>query len=114
MNAVMSHPKATLGELEWKVVDMARQDGPRSLNPEGLFVQLSRDLFGLPVARQLANKGLEALRRFCVRAWYWDAVRLRDVRALIDAGYSKSDVRRVLAHIASHRGFAPSVLQRST
>jgi hypothetical protein len=111
MRTAVSNNKASLGELEWKVVNMALDDGPRSLKPEGLMARISRDLFGFPVPQKLANARLEALRRFCVRAWHWDVVRLRDVRTLIDAGYSRADVRRILAHVGSYRGFVPSLAE---
>ena len=107
MNAITSH--SGLGSLEWDVVTIARKDGPRSLNPDGLLAVLSRELFGLPVTRRLANEGLEALRRFCVRAWYWDLIRKSDLKALTDAGYSTTDAMQILAHVAKHRGFTPTL-----
>jgi hypothetical protein len=108
MNAITTQSK--LSSLEWQVVAIARMDGPRSLNPEGFLAVLSRELIGLPVTRRLANDGLEALRRFCVRAWYWDFIRKSDLTALTDAGYSKADAMHILAHVAQHRGFTPSLL----
>src|SRR5215217_969812 len=72
----------TLGTTEWDVVRMARRDGPRSFNPNGLLARLKSSLFGIRVAQPLANDRLEALRRFAVRAWFWDVVRLKDMRAL--------------------------------
>jgi hypothetical protein len=110
MNAPTSN--ANLSELEWRVVEIAREDGPRSLNSDGFLSRLSRDLFGLPVARRLANDRLEALRRFCVRAWYWDLIRSQDLRSLMDAGYSSVAVFQLLAHIAGYRGFTPSIQER--
>ncbi len=88
---------------------MAKVDGPRSLNPDGFWASLARKLFGITVARSLANEGLEALRRFCVRAWHWDLIRTSDMGALIDGGYSRRDAQQILAHVASYRGFVPSV-----
>jgi hypothetical protein len=112
MNAIALIQTSKLSELDWRVVEMARQDGPRSLRPEGFWARLSRDLFGLPVPQSLANQALEALRRFCVRAWFWDFVRTSDVSAVAAAGYSWTDVQQVLAHIATHRGFTPSVQEQ--
>lgn len=108
MNAVTRNPEASLSDLDWQVVEMARQDGPRSLNPNGFWSHVA-DLFALPAARQLANEGLEALRRFSVRAWYWDLIRTSDMQTLIGAGYSRSDAHRILDHVAAHRGFTPSI-----
>jgi hypothetical protein len=98
-----------LSSLDWRVIDMARADGPRSLNPDGLIARFARDFLGLQVARGLANESLEQLRRFSVRAWYWDLVRGKDIRRLFDAGYTKTHVAQILAHIARLRGFAPSI-----
>lgn len=109
MNAFSHIQPSLLSELDWRVVDMARADGPRSLNPDGFLARVSRDLIGLPVARSLANPGLEALRRFAVRAWYWDLIRTADVRAFLDAGYSREHVLEILARVAAERGFTPSI-----
>jgi hypothetical protein len=107
MNAVSFSPD--LSELDWRVVESAREDGPRSLNPDGMLARLYREFFGLPVARRLTNEKLEALRRFCVRAWYWDLIRNRDLRTLLEAGYSSAAVFQILAHVAGFRGFTPSI-----
>src|SRR5690242_19264277 len=109
MDFTPAKPRESLSRLEWQVVEMAREDGPRSLNPDGFWTQLSRDLFGLPIARRLANEGLEALRRFCVRAWYWDLIRTSDIKALVAAGYSMANALQILAHVAGYRGFTPSI-----
>ena len=61
------------------------------------------------MARRLTSKKLEALRQFCVRAWYWDLIRTSDVRTLMNAGYPSTAVFQVLAHVAGHRGFTPSI-----
>ena len=109
MNAIGLNRESSLTDLDWRVVEIARSDGARSMNPDGRFARFLRDFFGLPVARGLANERAEALRRFCVRAWHWDQIRATDVRPLIDAGYSSVDVFRILAHVAGYRGFTPSM-----
>lgn len=109
MNALHPTQKRPLDDLDWRVVEIARTDGPRSLNPDGRFTRFLRDFFGLPVARKLANEKLEALRRFCVRAWCWDLVRSKDLKMLMNAGYSSATVFQILAHVASCRGFTPSI-----
>jgi hypothetical protein len=113
MNAVTPIRKSALSYLDWRVVEMARADGPRSLNPEGFLARVSRDLFGLPVATRLANDRLEALRRFSVRAWYWDLIRTADIRALLEGGYSRTHALEILAHVAPVRGFSPSIQEDS-
>lgn len=107
MNAVSSN--SNLSDLEWRVVEMARNDGPRSLNPDGTLVRFCRDFFGLPIARRLASDRLEALRRFSVRAWYWDLIRTADLQRVLEAGYSSAAVLQILAHVAGYRGFTPSI-----
>ena len=97
------------GKTEWDVVELARRDGPRSLNPHSHIAHFCSMLLGEEIKRPLANQQLEVLRRFSVRAWFWDLVRTKDVRTLFDAGFTWDDAWRVLAHIAAHRGFMPSV-----
>ena len=109
MNAVALNMECSLTDLDWKVIDMARDDGPRSIYPDGVFTRFLRDFFGLPITRKLANESLETLRRFCVRAWFWDLIRTREVRALVAAGYTSVDVFQILAHVAGNRGFTPSI-----
>jgi hypothetical protein len=98
-----------LSELDWKVVDSARNDGPRSLNPNGMIASLLWIVFGIATPLGLANDKLEALRRFSVRAWYWDFIRSKDVRNLFEAGYSRTNVLEILSRVGIARGFTPSV-----
>ena len=98
-----------LGRTEWAVVDRARDDSPRSLNPNSLLVRSLRFLFGFEIARPLANERLEALRRFAVKAWHRAELKTRDLRALFEAGFDSNDAWRVLAHVATRRGLMPEV-----
>lgn len=109
MNAIALKLECSLTALEWRVIETARWDGPRSIKPDGRFTRFLRNFFGLPITRRLANDKLEALRRFSVRAWFADLIRSRDVRAVMDAGYTSNDVFQILAHVAGHRGFTPTV-----
>jgi len=59
MNAVTRIEIDSLTELEWEVVEIAKRDGPRSMNPEGRWSRFLSDFFGWPVARALANERLE-------------------------------------------------------
>ena len=97
-----------LGQLEWDAVAIAKSDGPRSANPRSLLARLSR-LFGIEIARPLANERLETLRRFAVRAWFRDVIRERDLKKLFDAGFTSNDAWRVLTHVATSRGVMPGV-----
>ena len=98
-----------LSEFDWKVVETARSDGPRSQNPNGFLAWLARNLMGVRVAHGLADRKTEALRRFAVRAWYWDLIRTKDVRAFVDAGYSRINVLEILSQVGLTRGFTPSI-----
>ena len=109
MSAPASLNANSLSYLEWKIVEMAREDGRWSLNPDGFLARIVSGLFAVEVARPLANDRFEALRRFAVRAWYWDLIRTQDLCTLIDAGFSNEQARRILAHVESQRGFAPFV-----
>jgi hypothetical protein len=102
-----------LNNVDFIVIEMARKDGPLSFSPKSFWARVSRYVLGIPVPRQLANDTLEALRRFSVRAWYWDVIRTRDVQMLIDAGYSHAQAMEVLAQVAARRGFSPTVEESS-
>jgi hypothetical protein len=105
--------KDSLTELEWRVVEMALSDGPRSMNPDGRIGRFMKLFFGISVAQKLANEKLEALRRFCVRAWYWNLIRTKDLWMLLDAGYPSVAVVQILAHIGCRRGFTPSIQEQT-
>ena len=108
MNAFTLMDKGELSDLDWKVVEMAREDGARSANPDGIVASILRTL-GFPVAKGLANEKLEALRRFSVRAWHWDLIRSKDIRNLLAAGYSRNDVLEILSRVSMARGFMPTI-----
>jgi len=110
MNAFVPIDKDVLSYLDWKVVEMARDDGARSLNPDGIVASLLR-FIGLSAPNGLANEKLEALRRFSVRAWYWDLIRSRDVSDFLAAGYSKRHVLEILSRISMARGFMPTIAE---
>ena len=111
MNAITLKLGCSLTDCDWRVVEIARSDGPRSINPNGRFTKFLRDFCGLPIAHGLADEKLEALRRFCVRAWFWDLIRSRDVHAVMNAGYTSVDLFQILGHVAGHRGFTPTIVQ---
>ena len=107
-SALSPSGQSALSDLEWRIVEMARTDGRRSLNPDGVWSRLARKIFKISMPRRLANDGLEALRRFSVRAWHWNFLRPSDVGVLIDRGYSRAAALRILEYIASRRGCMPS------
>ena len=97
-----------LSTVEWKVVAAAQVDSTLSVNPDGLAARAAR-AFGIQVEQSLADTGLEALRRFSVRAWHWDLIRDRDLRAFLDAGFTRLHVLEILSRVGSVRGFTPSI-----
>jgi hypothetical protein len=109
MNAIASKQGCSLTDLDWRVVEIARSNGPRSIRPDGHVARFLRDFCGLPITPKLVNERLEALRRFCVRAWHSNLIRTTDVGALMDAGYSLRDASQILSHVGGHRGFTPSI-----
>ena len=109
MNALALKLESSFTDLEWRVIETARSDGPRSIKPDGPFTRFLQNFFGLPMTRKLASDKLEALRCFCARAWFSDFIRSRDVRAVMDVGYSSTDVFQILAHVALYRGFTPTL-----
>ena len=108
MNAFTPVDRNTLSHLDWRVVEMAREDGPRTLNPDGFLASLAR-FFGMSVPNGLANERLEALRRFSVRAWHWDLIRDKDVRAFLEAGHTRSQMLEILSRVSLVRGFMPTI-----
>jgi hypothetical protein len=92
-----------LGRDEWSVVDIARNDGLWSLNPDGLLVRVARILFGIQPPRPLANERLEALRRFAVVAWRKGKVGVAQAREFAAVGFSCVDARIVLDYVARRR-----------
>jgi hypothetical protein len=112
MTAITLNQESPLTELDWRIVETARENGPRSLNPDGKFGRFLKSFFGLPINRRLANDKLDALRRFSVRAWFWDLIRTSDLRAFTDAGYSSNAAFQILAYVAASRGFTPAIQEQ--
>jgi hypothetical protein len=74
-----------------------------------LWARISSSLLGLSVPRPLNNAALEALRRFSVRAWYWNFIPTHELKTLVAAGYSYVAALEVMAHVAGERGYCPSI-----
>jgi hypothetical protein len=108
-NIVDEIERPLLSEADWIIVEMAKRDGPLSLNPNGVWARISRNLLGMRIPGRLTNHVQEALRQFSVRAWFWNLIRNCDMRQLIEAGYSDVQAMQILAHIASRRGYSPTI-----
>ena len=109
MNAIALNQGRSLTDLRLEVVEIARRDGPRSINPDGRLRPVPEKFLRIadcPRTGERARRGASPLLR----------PRLvlgpdpHQGRAPADdAGYSMVDVDRILAHVAGFRGFTPSV-----
>jgi hypothetical protein len=94
-----------LSSLELRVVELARDDGLKSLEPPRKRSRLGRLILGPPPpSKFLANERLEALRRLAVRVWHHGytvpASALREAR---DAGFSDSAIGAVIDMVGRSR-----------
>lgn len=95
----------TLSALERRVVELARQDGLETLQPQRKRSWLARLILGpQPPSPMLADERLEALRRLAVQAWHkgytLPASALREARL---AGFSEVQVGAVVDAIGRAR-----------
>jgi hypothetical protein len=94
--------------LEWSVVALAERDSLSSLRAPGRVAIAMGALFGDRRNPQLADQGLEALRRMAVLSWHHGfAVHGRDVRAFVDAGYSLDQYETLVASIGAAKARRP-------
>ena len=99
-----SDTAASLSDLEWSIVDMARSDGLSSLRQPGRLRKIIYAIFGLKPVNQLANERLEALRRVAVQAWrYRWNIAQEHLQALYSAGYSQDHFELIQRRIANAR-----------
>jgi hypothetical protein len=94
---------AQLGQDEWSVVEIARNDPLWSLNPDGLLQRLVRTLFGIQPPRPLANERLEAVRRLAVVAWKRGVIGAAAVGGFLAVGYSAADARLIVEYVLLRR-----------
>lgn len=92
---------ATLSNLEWQVLALARRDGLSSLELPGRWSVLIARIFGGERANpRLADPRLEALRRIAVLAWHkGDSLPEHEIAAFHAAGYSAEQLGLVLDHV---------------
>lgn len=91
--------------LEWRIVHLARNDGIRSLREPGRWARLNRLIFGERSDPRLADGRLEALRRIAVEAWHRGyALHPARIAAFLSAGFTYTQLERLLADIAATRG----------
>lgn len=91
--------------LEWRVVEMARNDSMATLREPGTWDRIHRLIFGKRVNPRLANARLEALRRTAVEAWHRSyALHPARISEFLDAGFTTAHLERLLAAIAATRG----------
>lgn len=95
-----------LSTLEWRVLEISRDDGIETLQPPRKRSRLATLLFGpAPPSRMLANERLEALRQLAVEARHkgWH-VRSSVIAAARKAGFDDEQIGLVIDRIG-HPGF---------
>jgi hypothetical protein len=95
----------TLTDLEWRVVELARDDSLKTLRPVQPRKGLARLILGAtPPSKMLADARLEALRKLAVQAWHMGyTIPASAMRQAIRAGYSDLQVGAVIDTIVGHR-----------
>jgi hypothetical protein len=88
---------------DWRIVDLARRDGPSGLICAEALPLLAARFFGLAHPQPLANERMEALRLFSARAWYRGTIRIEDFDRLFAAGFSQEQAEEVLNHVGRVR-----------
>lgn len=95
---------AGFAALEWRVIDLARNDPLSSLQEDTRFRNFMRRFFGWYNSRPLGNSRLEALRRIAVMSWHHGYnVHHQDIEAFLGAGYSLDQYEVLLNHITEAR-----------
>ncbi len=94
-------PRFTREELA--IIDLAQKDGVWSLHGESRLGRVMRVLFGIEVARPLANPRLESLRRLAVRAWRQRPIDRDALAEFVAAGFSRSHADILVQNVARHR-----------
>jgi hypothetical protein len=94
-----------LSQLEWRVVELARNDGLVSLRPQRKRSWLSRFVLGPnPPSPMLADEKLEALRKLAVLAWHHGyTLPSSAMKQAVSAGYSEWQVGQVIDAIVGER-----------
>jgi hypothetical protein len=94
-----------LSRLERRVVELAREDGLKSLIPQRPRRWLARLIFGpMPPSKMLANEQLEALRQLAVQAWHHGyTLPVSAIREAQAAGHSEAKVGAVIDFIGRLR-----------
>lgn len=107
----MSSTNDRLTELEWRVVAIARKDGPFSLRRPGRLTTMVRVLLNRPNP-MLTDLRLEALRRMAVLTWRRGySVLPQEVRAFFDAGFTAGQYETLADYIGAARVTPPTTVR---
>jgi hypothetical protein len=95
----------TLTALEWRVIELARDDSLKTLLPWRKRSWLGRLIMGpTPPSRMLADERLEALRRLAVHAWHAGyTIPASAIRHAVRKGYSDLQIGSVIDTIVGRR-----------
>lgn len=90
--------------LQWRVIELTREDSVASLREETKFGKFLRLIFGWGAKRPLADAKLEALRRMAVMSWHHGYnVDGGNIEAFLASGYSLDQYETLLGHIVDAR-----------
>ncbi len=93
-----TEPRFTREELA--IIDLAEKDGVWSLHGESRLGRVVRLLFGIEIARPLANRRLESLRRLAVRAWRQRPIDRAALAEFVAAGFSPRHADILVQNVA--------------
>jgi hypothetical protein len=88
---------------ELAIIDLAEKDGVWSLHGENRLGRMMRWAFGIEIARPLANRRLESLRRLAVRAWRQRPIDRAALAEFVAAGFSPRHADILVQNVARHR-----------
>lgn len=92
-------PVEEFTQLEWTVIELARQDKLASLRPPSRFAESLARLLGRAIPRPLADTRLESLRRFAVHAWHHGYVLpAPELTKFLTAGFSPEQAETLIGH----------------
>lgn len=111
--ASKSRPAEALTALERRVIEIARTDTLKTLEPPRERGRLSKIFLGPErVPPHLANEGLEAIRRLAVLAWHNRAdPPARSIREALSAGLEREKIDAILTIIRRGIGDQNSLRQ---
>ncbi|MES2136649.1 MAG: hypothetical protein V4502_06265 [Pseudomonadota bacterium] len=92
--------KPDFSPLEWSIIRHARTDGLSTIREPGVFSRLFNWVIGRSGNRQLANEGLEALRRTAVLSWHFGfSIPGDDVAHFLSTGFTADQYELLVSSV---------------